>query len=136
MPIHHGCSLSEKGRVRACYALERDEITVPERALFESLESYYSAIFHEIIHSTGHASRLNRKMEGYNHIDEYAFEELIAVIGSAYLCASCGIAPATIQNSAGYIAGWLKRFDSDPAFIVKASAAAQRAVDLIIPDKG
>lgn len=130
--IHHGCSLSEKGRVRACYALERDEITVPDRALFDSMEEYYSTVFHEIIHSTGHSSRLARNIKSYNHIDEYALEELTAEIGSAYLCARCGIGPATIQNSTGYISTWLKRLKGDPNFIVKASAAAQRAADLVL----
>ena len=66
-------------------------------------------------------------MTGYKDIDEYALEELTAEIGSAYLCARCGIGPATIQNSAGYISTWLKRLKDDPNFIVKASAA-----DLVI----
>jgi len=130
--IYHGCSLNEEGKVRACYALHRDEITVPDRALFESLEAYYGTIFHEIIHSTGHASRLGRHIKNHEHIDQYALEELIAEIGSAYLCARCGIGPATIQNSVGYISTWLKRLKGDPHFIVRASAAAQKASDLII----
>ena len=130
--IFHGCSLSSEGRVQACYILERDEITVPEKALFDSVEDYYSTLFHEMVHSTGHASRLARSLKGRDKINEYAFEELVAEIGSAYLSARCGIAPATIENSVSYISNWLKRFKSDSSYIVKASAAAQRAVDLII----
>ncbi len=133
VPIHHGCSLSEKGKVRACYAVARDEITIPERKLFNSLEEYYSTVFHEIVHSTGHESRLNRTFDNRELSPKaYAFEELTAEIGSAYLLARCGLSPATLQSSAAYISTWLRIFKGDSSMVVKASAAASRAVGLVV----
>ena len=87
---------------RQCYySMERDLISIPVIADFDSPAEYYSSLFHEIIHWTGHPNRLNRKMIGTGV--EHVYEELIAEIGSAYLCGVSGIMPATLENQVAYI---------------------------------
>ena len=96
---------------------------------FISDEEYYSTLFHEIIHSTGHVSRLNRVMTGGKKSKEYAKEELSAEIGSCFLCGITGITTATIDNSAAYIQSWLKNLRDDPKLVVQAASKAQKAMD-------
>ncbi len=112
-----------------------DEIHMPDAKNFFKDEEYYSTLFHEAIHSTGHAKRLNRhhKFPNLNFgSKDYSQEELVAEMGAAYLCGICGIENATIENSAAYIEGWLKKLRSDKKFIVSAARLAQQAVDYIL----
>jgi antirestriction protein ArdC len=110
----------------SCYYNKRDDyISIPTIEKFESKEEYYSTLFHEIIHWTGHKERLNRK-------GEYAYEELIAEIGSAYLCGITGISNQTIDNQTSYINSWLKMINDNPKILIKASAEAQKAINYII----
>ncbi len=102
---------------------------------FESPESYYSTLFHELMHSTGHESRLNRK--GIAETVEfgsqtYGREELVAEMGAAFLCGHAGIENATIDNSASYLDGWLRAIKQDAKLVVTAAAQAQKAADLIL----
>ena len=120
---------------KACYIPSLDEIHMPGARTFFQDEEYYSTIFHECVHATGARKRLNRhaRFSSLNFADSgYTQEELVAEMGAAYLCGICGIENATIDNSAAYIQGWLKKLKSDKKFIVIASGLAQKAVDYIL----
>lgn len=105
---------------------------MPEKELFFSDEEYYSTLFHELVHSTGHNKRLNRLKVGK---ENYAKEELIAEIGNAFLCAETGIEQITLENSTAYIKNWLGALKSDEKYIIFAAAQAQKAVDYILSTK-
>ncbi len=122
----------------ACYRPSSDEINMPLMNDFESSESYYSVLFHEVGHSTGHESRVSRP-EGMQNIcfgsDSYSKEELIAEMSAAFLCGEAGILQETIQQSASYIESWSAKFKDDEKLVVCAAAAAQRATDYILNRK-
>lgn len=128
----------EEGGNRAAYNLKSDILRIPSKKEFKDMEKYYSSKFHELIHSTGHETRLNRKDFKGNGFgsEKYSKEELVAEIGASFLCARCGIENKTIDNSAAYIQGWLKRLDNDKTLIISAAAQAQKAVDYILNNKG
>ncbi len=92
-------------------------------------------MFHELIHSTGHASRLNRptltESQGFGS-NPYCKEELIAEMGAAFLCGEAGIGENTLENSAAYLKGWLGQLQNDSKLIVQAAAQAQKAADFIL----
>jgi antirestriction protein ArdC len=119
----------------AFYHSAEDYINMPQRKLFKQKEHYYATLFHELVHSTGHEKRLNRKsiteMAEFGS-ELYSLEELVAEVGSAYLSAFTGILNSGIKNSAAYINGWLGKLRNDKRLIVQASGLAQRAVDFII----
>lgn len=122
------------GGVRACYQPGNDAIHLPVRAAFDSDEEYYSTLFHEMTHATGHEKRLDRDRVALiddSAKDRYSKEELIAEMGSAFLMVECGI-ENTLPLSAGYISGWLRVLKNDKRIIVYAAANAQRAVDYIL----
>ena len=111
-------------------------INLPAPEHFHSTEQYYSILFHELTHSTGHASRLNRpgitgRIEPGSAA--YALEELIAEMGASFLCAHTGIdvLPVT-DNSAAYLSDWLQQLRSDKQLIFRAAAAAQRSTDWVL----
>lgn len=119
----------------AYYDIRGDYVNMPEVRTFENSESYYGTLFHELTHSTGHESRLNRKevMSGGGFGSEsYALEELTAEIGASYLKSYAGIPIEELDNSAAYIQGWLKRLQNDKKLIFHASAQAQKATDFIL----
>ncbi|TWT67041.1 DNA primase TraC [Posidoniimonas polymericola] len=115
--------------------LDKVQIAPPER--FESRESYYATLFHELAHSTGHKSRLARdlgeKVSPFGSPD-YSKEELVAEMGSAFLCAAAGISPPTIEQSAAYIDGWRKKLKDDKKLVVQAAGQGQRAADYVRGD--
>lgn len=117
------------------YYPQRDEVAIPELSSFDSAEEYYSALFHELAHSTGHQSRLNRKeiteSTGFGS-ESYSREELTAELTSAYLCAITGIGQQTIENSAAYLQGWLQALKDDKTLLIKAAGQAQKAADYIM----
>jgi antirestriction protein ArdC len=119
----------------AFYDPLNDFINMPKQTTFESIESYYSTLFHELVHSTGHPSRLNRK-EIADPIkfgsDPYSIEELTAEIGTTFLQSATGIADIVFDNSVSYISNWLKRLKNDKKLIVYASSRAQKAVDFML----
>lgn len=133
--LENGPSLSFGGG-RAFYSPSRDAVQMPEMGAFHSPEEYYSTLFHELTHSTGHASRLERDgvTEGHRFGDaDYSKEELIAEMGAAFLCAETGINPdVTLANSASYIANWLKALKDDPKMIVQAASKAQKAAEFVV----
>lgn len=124
------------GVQRAYYRPSNDSINMPAKSSFVGDEEYYSTLFHEMSHSTGHASRLDRhKEKGCGHHKarvEYSKEELVAEMGAAFLCTHAGIEKATIDNSAAYIKGWLKSLKNDKMMVVTAAAKAQKAADYIL----
>ena len=90
---------------------------------------------HELVHSTGHPDRLNRKTltDGTPFgSPTYSREELCAEMGAAFLCAMSGIEDPTLQNSAAYINGWLTCLRSDPKALIVAGAQAQKAADCVL----
>jgi antirestriction protein ArdC len=119
--IKHGLS-------RAFYSPVGDFVGMPTAEQFKAGEDYYSTIFHELSHSTGHESRLNRK--GVSGTDgqwssfgsnPYAKEEMVAEMGAAFLCAESGIAERTIESSAAYVSAWLQRLKNDSKLVVQAA---------------
>ena len=128
------CPEITHGEPRAYYRPSTDTVNMPQPESFEGSEGYYSTLFHELTHSTGHESRLNRpgivELTGYGTRD-YSKEELIAEMGAAFLCAVTGIEDRILDNSAAYIQGWLKRLSNDPKMVVLAAAQAQKAADFI-----
>ena len=119
---------------RAWYRPSNDTVGMPSQSLFHSSEEYYSTLFHELTHSTGHSSRIGR--EGIEDIaafgsESYSREELIAEMGAAMLCGVTGISPATIPNSAAYLQSWINRLRGDSKLLVSAASAAQKAADYI-----
>ena len=123
------------GEARAYYRPATDTVNMPERRLFPKAEHYYSVLYHELTHSTGHPSRLAREtlrdMVAFGDTN-YSKEELCAEMGAAYLCGVAGIANETVDNSAAYIAGWLSTLRNDPRLVIAAAAQAQKAADFIL----
>lgn len=117
---------------RACYIPSQDKIILPPQYSYKEKAAYYSTALHELTHWTGHKDRLARNFEGRYGDASYAFEELIAEIGSAFLCASCKV--DGILQHAEYIASWLKVLRSDNKAIFAASAAARRAAVYVTGD--
>jgi len=119
---------------RAAYIPSRDTVTMPSKTAFHSQAEYYSTLFHELTHSTGHGKRLAR--EGIEKIqpfgsEDYSKEELVAEMGSAMLCGVAGIEQATISNSAAYLRGWINRLKADSRLVIAAARSAQEAADYI-----
>lgn len=115
----------------AAYAPMADRIEMPEPGRFHQPENYYKTLFHELTHSTGHSSRLNRDMSGSFGAGSYGREELIAEMGAAFLCAACGILPAVEERSVAYLQGWIDVLKADSRALIVAGGAAQKAANLI-----
>jgi antirestriction protein ArdC len=118
----------------AWYSPAKDTIGLPARSLFHSPAEYYSTLFHELAHSTGHASRLHREdFDKPSHFgtESYSREELIAEMTSAFLCGLSGIERETLPNSAAYLQHWITRLKGDSKLILSAASAAQKAADFI-----
>jgi antirestriction protein ArdC len=119
----------------ASYSKILDYVQMPERTRFDSVEEYYSTLFHELTHSTGHPSRLNRSsLTDFERFGDqnYSREELVAEMGSAFLCGVTGIENKTINNSAAYLRNWLKALKDDSRLVLVAASQAQKAADLIL----
>ena len=120
---------------RACYRPRTDTVQIAEPERFETRESYYATLFHELAHSTGHSKRLDRGLDKdlkpFGSPD-YSREELVAEFASAFLAAAAGIGVQTVEQSASYIDGWRKKLRSDKKIVVTAAGAGQRAADLIL----
>lgn len=132
-----GCKLQSGAQDEAYYSPARDLVSFPLREQFQSKAEYYSTCFHELTHSTGHFSRLNRFAPGAGAAafgsESYSKEELIAEIGSAAILNTLAIeTESSFQNSAAYIQSWLKVLRDDKRLIISASAKAEKAVALIL----
>ncbi len=123
---------------KAYYNILTDVINMPKKKSFKSVDSYYSTLFHELVHSTGAEKRLGRKtltdMVPFG-TPSYAMEELVAEMGSAYLSRFAGILPNEIENTVAYLDNWLGVFKKDKRFLITAAGQAQRAVDMVLSSK-
>lgn len=120
------------GGNRAYYAIHSDHVQMPPFEAFRDPESYYATLAHEVTHWTRHPSRLNRDLGRKRWGDEgYAVEELVAELGSAFLCADLGITPEVREDHAAYIASWLDVLRGDKRAVFTAAGLAQRAVDFL-----
>ena len=123
------------GGGRAYYSPSLDYCQIPSKTAFNSPEEYYSTMFHELAHSSGHANRLGRKTilePSYFGSHEYSKEELVAECCSAFISGHCGIEHKTLENSAAYIQGWLKALKNDKTLLVHAASQGQKAADYIL----
>ena len=134
-----GLKLNVCNSDKAFYSPSRDVIQVPEREQYPEVEEYYSTTFHEMVHSTGHKNRLNRDTLTANSFfgdATYAKEELVAEIGSAFLCHKAGIdTKRAFKNSASYIQSWLNALKNDNRMIVLAASKAEKATEYILTGK-
>lgn len=129
-----GVKLEHRPGDRAFYRPSTDTVILPEMEQFAELAEYYSTAFHELTHSTGHASRLNR-LTATAHFgnEEYSKEELVAEIGAASLVNHAGLeTSSSFRNSAAYVQSWLKALQNDKRLIVSAAGQAEKACSLIL----
>ena len=129
-------TIEHQAQPRAFYRPATDSVTMPPRSAFGRAEGYYSTLFHELTHATGHAKRLARTGFDKNHAapfgsEPYAREELVAELGAAFLCGEAGIEP-DIPNSAAYIDHWRQNLSRDSRLVITAAQQAQRAADYIL----
>jgi antirestriction protein ArdC len=120
---------------KACYNVELDKVILPQQSSFSSPAQFYRCYFHELIHGTGSAGRLNRfsTEAGQEEFDgTRGLEELVAEIGSAMLLAECGIFEECAEKNASYCQYWINELKADSKLIIKAASRAQKAVDHIL----
>ena len=115
------------GGGQACFIPSKDEIHLPAKTEFKSAADYHATALHELTHWTGHKGRLDRTFGARFGDDAYAFEELVAELGAAFLCSDCGI-DGKLQHDS-YIASWIKVLKGDKRAIFTASSAARKAAD-------
>jgi antirestriction protein ArdC len=118
------------GGDKAFYSPAADFVQVPPQPAFFDQINYYRTALHELTHATGHASRLGRDLTNPFGTKGYAREELVAELGSAFLCASLGIVP-TVRH-ADYLGSWLEVLRDDNRAIVRAAALASKAADWLL----
>jgi antirestriction protein ArdC len=125
-------AIKHDGGARAYYDPKKDIIHMPKREIFFSDSGYFATKYHELVHSTGAASRLSRDLTGPRGYDVYSKEELTAELGAAFLCSVAGIAnKQTEASSASYIASWLSVLKDDPSVLISAAGQAQKAADYL-----
>jgi len=129
-----GVKLTHESGDRAYYQPVFDRVVLPCMEQFKETAEYYSTAFHELTHSTGHESRLNRlDRTAFFGTEAYSKEELIAEIGAAALVNYSGLeTPSSFRNNAAYIQNWLGVLKGDKRFIVSAAGKAEKAVKLIL----
>ena len=126
-----GAEIREGGS-EAYYAISSDHIQMPRLESFRDSESHAATLAHELCHWTRHPSRLNRELGRKRWGDEgYAMEELVAELGSAFLCADLSITPEVMPNHAAYLDHWLKVLKQDKRAIFSAASLATKAVDYL-----
>jgi antirestriction protein ArdC len=118
------------GGDRAFYAPDPDFVQVPPQPAFFEQVNYYRTCLHELTHATGHPTRLGRDLKNVFGSKDYAREELVAEMGSAFLCAALGIEP-TVRH-ADYIGAWLEVLREDNRAIFRAASAASKAADWLL----
>lgn len=120
---------------RAYYSTSTDRVNMPLLGSFKDEEHYHCVLFHELIHSTGHESRLKREGIIGSHAfgsKAYSKEELIAEMGAAFLCGHAGISPATIDDSAAYLQSWIRALKGDSKLVIQAASQAQKAAEYLL----
>ena len=128
--------LSVRKSDRAYYSPALDEVVVPQIGQYQSAAEYYSTMFHELVHSTGAGSRLNRDMSGGFGSEKYSREELVAEMGAAMLLGQIGLeTEGTFRNSVAYLQSWIEALRNDDKMIVWAASRAEKAVKYINGEK-
>ena len=128
--IRHGADMAQ-------YSRDRDIIEIPDHNRFRGsktstpTESYYATVFHELVHWSGASHRLDRQFGNRFGDEAYAFEELIAELGGAFLCSGLGITNEARPDHAAYVAHWLQILDRDHKAIFTAASKAQEAVQFL-----
>lgn len=129
-----GPTVSHTGGNRAFYRPATDSIHLPARDAFTTSAGYYETVFHELGHSTGHASRLKRpgivNHEGFGS-HSYGREELVAEMTAAFLCGVSGLEMDALDNATSYIKHWMEAIKEDARAVVMAASQAQKAADMI-----
>jgi antirestriction protein ArdC len=121
----------EHGGGRAYYAPQPDRIQMPPLNYFREIIPYYGTLLHELVHWSGAKTRLDRTFGDRFGDQAYAFEELVAELGAAYLCSSLGITVQVRKDHAQYIENWLKVLKNDKRAIFTAASLAQKATDFL-----
>ncbi|WP_170266883.1 ArdC family protein [Brevifollis gellanilyticus] len=130
-------TIKEGMTTAACYRMTTDTVHIPALAAFESAETFYNTLFHELIHASGHADRLNResliKHDGFGG-KVYSQEELVAEMGAAFLCMECHIVNDSHEKSAAYLQSWLDvlRVTDHKRWIIQAASHAGKATAFIL----
>jgi antirestriction protein ArdC len=119
------------------YSIEMDKVKMPSMSAFDSPDEYYSTLFHELSHSTGHGKRLNRDFKNHFGSDLYAEEEIISEMSSSFLSGITGmdVYSKTIENSVAYIDHWTRRFADNEKLIISLSSKAQKSSDWILGNR-
>lgn len=120
---------------RAYYSPAEDLVNVPQMSQYDAVEEYYSTLFHEMTHSTGHKTRLDRFLAGSTFFgsEVYSKEELVAEMGSAFMLNRLGIESGKVfRNSVAYLQSWSRKFREDSRLFVNASSKAEAAVNYIL----
>lgn len=125
------CPIYEKNQDAAFYSPKKDEIVLPPRNTFISQEAFASTLMHEMVHSTGHESRLNRVLLNRFGSPEYAMEELRAELGSFFMGTDLGIegSEELLASHTRYLESWIKALENDPNELFRACSDAQKAVE-------
>ncbi|WP_343616952.1 zincin-like metallopeptidase domain-containing protein [Novosphingobium sp.] len=118
------------GGAKAFYVPSQDYVQVPPQPAFFEQVNFYRTALHELCHGTGHSSRLDRKILNPFGSKDYAREELVAEMGSAFLCAALGIVP-TVRH-ADYLGAWLEVLREDNRAIFRAASQASKAADWLL----
>jgi len=133
-------TIDNNGGNSAYYRPSTDTISMPKKSQFKSEAGYYLTLFHELGHSTGHFTRLDRFKKNKeefksSHKEEYSYEELVAEMTACFLGTHCDIMSDTLlDNSASYLKSWVSKLQSNPDWIVKASGQATKAMEAIAPN--
>lgn len=125
------CPVYHIEEYRAYYSVLADSIHISRKPLFRTEQDYYATLFHEIIHSTGSKKKCDRDLTGGKRSSKYAKEELIAEIGSQFLCHETGIEKEQIENSAAYIKSWIRVLEDSSSLIIQASHKAEEAINYL-----
>ena len=120
----------------AFYAPSKDQICLPNRERFTTTENYYATATHELVHWSGSKARLAREFGKRFGDDAYAFEELVAELGAAFLAGHLGFVDATIENHTAYLDSWLRVLKNDKTAIFTAAKQAGLAYDFILDKSG
>ena len=128
-----GAEINMLKQDKAYFSRQKDHIVLPLSSQFTCQKAMYSVMFHELVHWTGMPNRCDRfEVLGETTTEEYAFEELVAEIGAAFLMAECGLSPEPREDHAVYLKAWIARCKKEPRAMMMAAAKAQKAVDFIL----
>ena len=124
-------AIIDDSRDSAFYSPIQDTIGMPKKENFITDVTYYSTLLHELTHWTGHKSRCERELTGMHNKEEYAKEELVAEIGSAFMCQILNVEKTVRKDHAQYLNSWIKAIKDDSKAMITAFSQAQKAVDYL-----